>query len=111
VLVEGDLAGLAGLRGLLLEPGLGLGVAAVDREEAALEVDVAPAQGGDLAAAGTGEHGEPEQQAPLRIRPRGVEEPCGLVGVGRVRLGALRGRRDRHRGLVDAEVLPAHGAV
>jgi hypothetical protein len=43
--VEGDLAGLAGLGVLLLHAGFGLRVAADDRQQAALEVDVAPAQG------------------------------------------------------------------
>ncbi len=111
VLVEGDLAGLAGLGALLLEAGLRLGVAAVDGQQAAVEVDVAPAQGGDLASARAGEHGEPEKQAPFRVGPGGVEEPRGFVGAGRVGFGALRRGRDGHCGLIDAEVLPAHGAA
>ncbi len=69
----------SGLRGLLLEAGPGLSVAAVDR--------------------------------PLRVGPGGVEEPCRLVGAGRVGLRAFRRRRDGHRGLVHAQVLPAHGAA
>jgi hypothetical protein len=56
VRIEGDLPVLAGLGLLLLQAGLGLGVASDDRQQAALEVDVEPAQRGDLASAGAGEH-------------------------------------------------------
>ncbi len=93
-----------------LSAGLRLRVAAGDGQQAALEVDVAPAQRGDLASARAGEHGQPEQQAPLRVAPRRVQQPRGLVGAGRVGLGALGRRGDGHRGLVHAEVAPADGA-
>jgi hypothetical protein len=49
--VEGDLPPLARLGFLLLDPVVGLRVTAVHPERLAVEVDVAPAQGGDFPAA------------------------------------------------------------
>ncbi len=108
--VERDLPALHGLGLLLGDPRLGLGVAAVDPQDRLVDVEMVPAQRGHLAPARPGDHGEPQQQAPLGIRPGRVQQRRGFRRARRVRLGRRRGGRLGHRGLVHPEVAPADGA-
>src|SRR6185437_8044733 len=85
--IERDPSLLAGLRLLLLESALRLGVAALDQEQAAQHVEVLPPDRAQLAASSAGNHRQPELQAPVRVRrPRLGEECCRLGRSRRVRV-------------------------
>ena len=93
------------------QPGLCLRDAGRHPQDCSGDVDVGPAQRADLAAAGARQHGQPEEQTPLGIGPRLVEQRRGFLRARWVRLG--RGRRGHlgQFGAVDAKLLPAHGAA
>jgi NAD(P)-dependent dehydrogenase (short-subunit alcohol dehydrogenase family) len=61
--VKGDASLLAGLRLLLPDARPWVGVAALDQYEAAVEVDVLPAESADITASRSGHHSEPDQLA------------------------------------------------
>src|SRR5262245_31348031 len=86
VLVEGDAALLVSLRGFLPRPFAVLRDAAPDHENSLIQIDQIPPQRAQLAAPGTGRHGEPYQNTPRDISECGVENRGRLFGGGRVRV-------------------------
>lgn len=59
--VERKTALLLALGGFLLHAGPRLRICALDQDDAVAEIDMAPAQGADLAAPHAGDHDQPEQ--------------------------------------------------
>jgi hypothetical protein len=70
-----------------------------------------PSQGADLAAAGTGHHGQPQEQAPIRVGgPRLAQQAGGFRRGRRVRLGRRRRRRPGQLCPVHRDLIPPDGA-
>ena len=108
--VERDAALLVGLGVLLPRAGALLGNARADRQDGAVQVEQIPAHRAQLATAGSGRHGEPEQAAPHDVRERGVEDCRRLIGGRRVRVRPATARRLGLVERVDRDPAPADGA-
>jgi hypothetical protein len=95
VVVEGDAADLVDLGGLLPGAGPALGDAGANGEDVGLESTRSQVRGAESAAAGAGDHGEPDEHALITIGPRFGGDTGGLfrrwVASARGgRLGAAR---------------------
>src|SRR5690348_7299629 len=65
--IECDASSLARLGPLLAHAGLWMCVASFDAQEAANQIEVTPAKRAYFAAAGAGDHSQPQEQAPFRV--------------------------------------------
>src|SRR5687768_11054523 len=108
--VKDDPPALVCFRVLLPHTAAGLGDARPDVEDSGLEVDPVPAQRAELTAPGAGSYREPDEHPPVRVGPRLLGDPCGLLRRRRLRVGGGLYWRLGLLNRVDADPAPADGA-